>query len=336
MLTAANHRTGNNLLNALPADEYRELLPNLKHVEMPLGKIIYDVGEPIDYIYFPENSIISTVSCFEDGACIETGITGREGMIGISLALSNDSAPRETSVQASGYGWQMPAKKFQDVFDRGGKLHYLVLRYVYAFLEQVAQSGACINHHPVNQRLARWMLMCHDRTEGDELRITHDFIAQMLGVNRPSVTGAAIELKDAGLIKYSRGLVQITDRAGLESFTCECYGLIKRIYDQYLSMLELRQLNQKMEHVSNAMSAEMKRREALQSVTVNRIQNLRNAVSDIKNPPIRIRICRNCQKFCDFRNNPKSANEYLGKRVDAEFVSVVCSVCDRQQNGKAG
>jgi CRP-like cAMP-binding protein len=210
MLSAADVKPGNQILNALPPSEFRDLEPHLKRVEMPLGKIIYDVGEPIDYIYFPETSIISTVSFFEDGASIETGITGREGMTGFGFALSEDVAHRETSVQAEGFGWQMPSKTFKAAFESGGSLQHLVLRYVYAYLEQISQSGACINHHPVNQRLARWLLMCHDRTDGNKLQITHDFIAQMLGVNRPSVTGAAIELKDEGLNTAAGSLKLLT------------------------------------------------------------------------------------------------------------------------------
>lgn len=328
MLKAATPAPRNQLLNALPLNEYRRLLPNLKRVEMPLGKIIYEAGEPIDYIYFPENSIVSTVSFFEDGASIETGITGREGMTGISVALANDITERETSVQATGYGWQISTENFREVFEEGGTLQLIVLRYVHAFLEQIAQSGACINHHPVNQRLARWLLMCHDRTDGDELQITHDFIAQMLGVNRPSVTGAAIELKEEGLIKYSRGIVKITDRQGLEEFSCECYDSIKRVYDQYLSILELRQMNQQLEHLNEKMSSELSRRREIQSMTRENIKRLQSAVASIKNPPVRMRVCRKCQRLCDFRNQPKTHNEFLGKRVEAEFVSVICTNCN--------
>lgn len=330
MLTTAISAPRNQLLNALPLKEYQRLQPNLKWVEMPLGKIIYEAGEPIDYIYFPENSIVSSVNFFEDGASTETGITGREGMTGISVALSNNITERETIVQANGYGWQITTEKFQKAFEQGGTLQHLVLRYVHAFLEQIAQSGACINHHPVNQRLARWLLMCHDRTDGDELHITHDFIAQMLGVNRPSVTGAAIELKDEGLIKYSRGVVKIINRAGLEDFSCECYDSIKRVYDQYLSILELRQMNHRLEHLNKKMSLELSRRREIHNITHENIKRLQSAVADIKNTPVLVRVCKNCQRICDFRNQPKTRNEFLGKRVEAEFIPVICTTCNDQ------
>lgn len=334
MLSAENYKPGNQLLNALPPTDFRELQPNLKRVEMPHGKVLYNVGEPIDYIYFPENSIVSTVSFFEDGASIETGITGREGMTGFGVALSNDVAQRETSVQAEGYAWQMPAKAFQTAFERGGTFHHFVLRYVYAYLEQISQSGACINHHPVNQRLARWLLMCHDRAEGDQLQITHDFIAQMLGVNRPSVTGAAIELKDKGLIKYSRGVVQILDRPGLEAFSCECYDSIRRVYERYLSVLELGKMNERLDHLNGKMSDEMSRRERLQNTTHQHIQRLRNVVGEIKNISVpqqkvfKVRVCGKCQRICNFRNHPQnSSNGFLGKPMNTEFVPVICWDC---------
>jgi CRP-like cAMP-binding protein len=329
MLRAETTQSGNHLLNALPAGEYHELQTHLIRVEMPLGKILYDVGEPINYIYFPENSIISTVSFFEDGASIETGITGREGLTGFGVALSDVVAQRETSVQAEGFGWHLPSKTFQNVFERSSAFQHIVLQYIYAYLEQVSQSGACINHHPVNRRLARWLLMCHDRTEGEHLHITHDFIAQMLGLNRPSVTGAAIELKEKGLIKYSRGVVQIVDRPGLEAFSCECYDSIRKVYDHYLSLLEIRRMNRQIDYLNGTMSAEMKRRQLIQKNTHTQIQNLQRVVGDIKNPPVRVRVCRKCQRLCDFRNKPKKHNDLLGRRIDAEFVPVVCSICSQ-------
>lgn len=329
MIAAETLKSGNHLLDALPPNDYRELLPSLKRVEMPHGKIIYDVGEPIDYIYFPETSVVSTVSFFEDGASIETGITGREGLTGFGVALADSIAQRETSVQAEGFGWHLPSKTFKTAFDRSGAFQNIVLQYVYAYLEQVSQSGACINHHPVNQRLARWLLMCHDRAEGNELRLTHDFIAQMLGVNRPSVTGAAVELKDEGFIRYSRGTVHIIDRLGLEGFACECYDSIRKVYENYLSLFELRRMDQQLERLNGKMAVEMNRRQDIQKTARANIQNLQRVVGEIGNPPVRVRICRKCQRLCDFRNNPKKHNELFGKRIDAEFVPVVCTICSQ-------
>jgi CRP-like cAMP-binding protein len=330
MFSAPTLAPRNQLLHALPANEFRQLQPDLKRVEMPLGKIVYEVGKPIDYVYFPETSIFSTVNFFEDGASIETGITGNEGLVGINVALASNKAERETSVQAEGYAWQISADKFREQFEQGGALQHLVLRYVHAFLEQISQSGACINHHTVNQRLARWLLMCHDRTEGDKMKITHDFISQMLGVNRPSVTGAAIELKDEGLIQYSRGVVRITDRPGLEKFSCECYSSIRRVYENYLSLVDIRQMNERLKNLQGKMSYEMQRRRDIQKTTVENIQRLKKSLDDIKNPPQVVRICRRCQRVCDFRNRPATRLDFLDKRMDAEFHGVICASCNNQ------
>lgn len=319
----------NRILNALPPDEFQRISPKLKNVEIPSGEVLYNVGEPINYIYFPENSIVSTINYFEDGSSLETGITGREGMTGFSVALSNDSAPRETSVQSAGKFWQMSAEDFQMAFESNSVFQHLVLRYVFAFFEQVAQSGACVNSHPISQRLARWLLMCHDRSEGNDLQITQDFMAQMLGVNRPSVTVAAIHLKDEGLITYSRGTVTICDREGLEHATCECYSQIKRIYDQYLSLVELREMNRRLDNLSLKMEREIRRRKQIQNTTNLRLDYLKNVME--KNPvvPVQIRLCRCCQRVCNHRNQPSSPNEIMGRVVTAEFKPVVCTECRR-------
>lgn len=327
MLASSTLSPRNQLLSALPVNEFQALLPYLKPVEMPIGKVIYQVGEPIEHIYFPENAIVSTVTFFEDGSGIETGITGYEGMTGVSIPLSHAEAPRETNVQAAGEGWKISTENFREAFERGGMFQQLVLRFVFAYFEQVAQSGACINHHPINKRIARWLLMCHDRTEGDEMQITQDFMAQMLGVMRPTVTTAAIELKNEGLIKYSRGIVTVTDRKGLEAVACECYESIKKVYKQYLSALELRNLSQRMERATRLMNAEMQRRRSITSVTNERVEDLKRAVSNIRNLPVRIRFCSKCHKFCDARNNPRSMDDYLGRQINAEFMSVTCMVC---------
>jgi Mn-dependent DtxR family transcriptional regulator len=215
------------------------------------------------------------------------------------------------------------------IFESGETIQRLVLSYVYAFFEQVAQSGACINHHPANQRLARWLLMCHDRTDGDNLYITHDFIAQMLGVYRPTVTQAAISLKDKGLVKYSRGMVTILDRRGLEEVSCECYQSIKTIYDHYHSVLEMRHLSERMERTTGKISTEIERRKMIQMETRERLQNLQRAIADIKNLPVRIRVCEKCQRFCDSHNNRRLMTDYIGKRINAEFISVVCTICTK-------
>lgn len=332
MLKTVAFSPRNRLLNALTDDEFSRIVPHLKSVELPSGKIIYEFGEAIEYVYFPEDSIISTVTSFEDGTSIETAITGREGITGFHVALANVETARETVVQSGGSGWQMPTRNFLSLFEHGEVWRRLVLNYAFTFFEQVAQSGACINHHPVNQRLARWLLMCHDRTDGDNLHITQEFTAQMLGVNRPTVTAAAMHLRELELIDYTRGKVEILDRRGLENISCECYESIKKIYDDYLSMLELRRLTERMERTTDRMTNVIESRKTIQIETRQRIENLQRAVADVKNLPVRIRICEVCHTICDSRNNRRrSVADVIGKRVNAEFMAVVCSICAKNQ-----
>lgn len=237
-ITQATSR--NQLLAALPAGKFKELQPHLERVKMRRGEIVYKVGEPLRDIYFPESCILSMVTVFEDGTCVESGLVGREGMTGMAIALSDATANREVYVQITGSSLKMKAKKFCENLERGGALQKAVMNYTSNFFEQVTQTGACSSHHSLNERLARLLLMCYDRTEGNKIFITHEFIAQMLGTYRPNITSAAVNFKEKGLIDYQRGLITILDKKGLEGEACECYKIIKRCLRKYLSSLQRR------------------------------------------------------------------------------------------------
>ena len=228
-------RSENLFLSSLPEEEYRRLKPHLERLQAELGNVVYRPNEPTQHVYFPENAIISIVTFLEDGSNIETGIVGNEGICGIGVILSDDVSPREATVQLPGSCQRMKAETFKEEFGRGGKVNRLALRYIYAFIAQISQNAACNNHHRIEARLARWLLSLHDRTDGDELRITQEFIAQMLGVHRPSVSENAVKLQERGLIKYVRGRIKILDREGLEQIACECYPTIKEAYERYLN-----------------------------------------------------------------------------------------------------
>ncbi len=200
----------------------------LKYSEMPLGKLLYNPHEKIEYVYFPETAVISIVTMLSDGRCVEAGIIGNEGMAGAFAAFGEDISPREATVQLGGAGWSLNVEDFRRVFEENKDFRCEVLRFVYGFVAQISQNAACICHHQVGQRLARWFLMCDDRAPSETLELTQEFIAQMLGVHRPTVSKNANELQKMGLIKYNRGTVKILDRTGLENLACECYAEINR------------------------------------------------------------------------------------------------------------
>jgi len=234
MQPVALSEIGNQFLARLPEEEYKRLLPDLEQVKMQIGDPIQEPGEIIKDIYFPINCVISQVTALKDGFSVEAGVIGREGCSGIEIALLNKTSPRSTHIQLPGYSLRMKAVKFKAALEQNSGLDKLIRRFTFAYLTQVAQVVSCNSHHRIEERLARWMLMCHDRTEGNELHITQEFIAQMLGVHRPGVTIAILSLKDAGLISNQRGIITIENRAGLEEATCECYEAINIEYNNYL------------------------------------------------------------------------------------------------------
>jgi CRP-like cAMP-binding protein len=217
----------NGMLLTIPEDEFMTLRPLLEEVEMPQYKILYDQGEKIEYAYFPNEGMISLVVLVHDGRSVEVGITGSEGIVGAPLAFGFESAPMRAIMQIAGKGLRIPSSLLEDTFDRSPCLKLIIERYVMMQQLQVAQLAACNRLHDMDQRLARWLLMCQDRTDSELLPLTHEFLAQMLGSGRPTVTIAAGVLERAGLIKNTRGSVRILNRKRLEDAACECYRVIQ-------------------------------------------------------------------------------------------------------------
>lgn len=224
----------NKILAALPAEEYERVLPHLKPVSLPLGEVLYETESRIRYVYFVDTGVVSLVTHMEEGSGVEVGLVGSEGMVGLPVPLGDDVSPNQAIVQIAGGAVRMEAAALRDALKGGGLLKVLLLRYVLAVLKQASQSAACNRSHHVAERLARWLLSCHDRVEGDELLLTQEFIAEMLGTRRAGVSEAAGILQGAGLLRYSRGHITVTDRKGLEEFACECYAVVRTEYDRLL------------------------------------------------------------------------------------------------------
>jgi CRP-like cAMP-binding protein len=201
---------------------------------MPLGWVIYESGGPLNYLYFPTTSIVSLLYVMESGASAEIAITGNEGLVGISLFMGGESTPSRAVVQSAGAGYRLKAGILKSEFALGGRLQYLALRYTQALITQMAQTAVCNRHHALEQQLCRWLLLSLDRLPGNELRMTQELIANMLGVRREGVTEAAGKLQADGLIRYSRGQITVLDRPGLERRVCECYAVVKKEYDRLL------------------------------------------------------------------------------------------------------
>ena len=223
----------NRLLAALPRKDRQRLLPALEAVTLTLGDVLYDPGERLRHVYFPDDSVISLLSAVEDRELLEVGMVGREGMAGLSVFMGVKESRSRGLVQGTGGARRMTAAALRREVGAGGVLNKLLLRYTHSLLTQVSQSAACNRFHPVNARLARWLLMTHDRIVGDEFRLTQEFLSHMLGVRREGVTLAAGELQKRKLINYSRGRLRILDRAGLEAVSCKCYGTMKEEYDHF-------------------------------------------------------------------------------------------------------
>jgi CRP-like cAMP-binding protein len=229
-----NEPVTNRLLAALPKREYQHLLPELKEVTLTFGKILFEPGERIRHVYFPNNSIISLLSAVEDREHLEVGIVGNDGMAGLPVFMDVKKSRNRGLVQGAGSAMRMKAAALRQVLGNGSSLNKLLHRYTHALLTQISQSAACNRFHLVNARLARWLLMTHDRIEGDEFRLTQEFLSYMLGVRREIVTLAAGVLQKQKLISYSRGQIRILDRVGLEAVSCQCYRVVKDEYDNFL------------------------------------------------------------------------------------------------------
>ena len=224
----------NHLLAALPEAEYQRWLPHLEWVAMPLGQVIYESGSPLAHVYFPTTAIISLLYVMENGASAEIAIVGNEGIVGIALFMGGESTPSRAVVQSAGAGFRLKAAVMKDEFNRAGPVLHLLLRYTQALITQMTQTAVCNRHHTLDQQLCRWLLLSLDRLSGDELVMTQELIANMLGVRREGVTEAALKLQEAGLIRYTRGHITVLDRDRLEERSCECYAVVKKEYDRLL------------------------------------------------------------------------------------------------------
>ncbi len=224
----------NRLLAALPDDDYERLLPSLQQVSFSLGEVVYEFGGQLDYVFFPTNSIVSLLYTMENGSSAEMGLTGNDGVVGIALFMGGGTMPNRAVVQSAGGALRMKAKVLQDEFARGGKLQQLLLRYTQALITQISQTAVCNRLHSVEQQLCRWLLLSHDRLKVDELIMTQELLADMLGVRREGVTVAAGRLQDAGAISYVRGHIQILDRQKIEATVCECYRVVRDEFDRLL------------------------------------------------------------------------------------------------------
>jgi CRP-like cAMP-binding protein len=224
----------NHLLAALPATDYERLLPDLELVPLPLGWPVYEAGGKLGYVYFPTTCIISLLYVMEDGSSAEIAVTGHDGLVGIALFMGGETTPSRAVVQSAGHGYRLKAVVLKKEFDQGGTLQHLALRYTQALITQMAQTAVCNRHHTVEQQLCRWLLLSLDRLPSNELAMTQELIANMLGVRREGVTEAAGHLQTAGLIHYSRGHITVLDRQKLEKRVCECYAVVKKEMDRLL------------------------------------------------------------------------------------------------------
>jgi CRP-like cAMP-binding protein len=232
MTLVADART-NRLLAALPAPDWQRWAPMLEPVELPLGHVLHESGMALSHVYFPTTAIVSLLYVMENGASAEIAVVGNEGLVGISLFMGGETTPSRAVVQSAGLGFRMQAQTLKDEFANVSVLH-LLLRFTQALITQMAQTAVCNRHHSLDQQLCRWLLLSRDRLQGDELIMTQELIANMLGVRREGVTVAAHKLQQAGVIEYARGHIRLLDRALLEQRTCECYAVVKKEYDRLL------------------------------------------------------------------------------------------------------
>jgi CRP-like cAMP-binding protein len=222
--------TKNRILDALSDEDFQRLLPHLEPIDLKLGQTLYRPEGRINYVYFPVNSMASVIATTADGEAAEVGVIGCEGMVGVEVILGVDSSSKEVIVQGANGAFRVKTEDIRAEFNLGKSFQKIILRFVYSLMTQISQTALCNRLHVIEQRLARWLLLSHDRAEADELTLTQDFLSVMLGVNRPTVTTSAIILQGAGFIKYMRGHITILDREGLEDFACECYETVQEAY----------------------------------------------------------------------------------------------------------
>jgi CRP-like cAMP-binding protein len=224
----------NHLLASLPDAEFARWQPHLEPLKMPLGKSLYESGAKLNHVYFPTTSIVSLLYVMEDGASAEIAVVGNEGLVGVSLFMGGESTTSRAVVQSAGHGFRLRSSLMMQEFNRAGPVMHLLLRYTQALITQMAQTAVCNRHHSLDQQLCRWLLLSLDRLKSDELVMTQELIANMLGVRREGVTEAAGNLQRDGLIQYRRGHIRVLDRERLEQRTCECYGVVRKEYERLL------------------------------------------------------------------------------------------------------
>jgi CRP-like cAMP-binding protein len=224
----------NHLLAALPAEIFERIFPHLELISMPLGEVLYESGGQLQYVYFPTTAIVSLHYLLESGASAEISGVGNEGVLGISLFMGGNTTPSLATVQTAGCGYQLKGRLMMEEFNRTGPMMRLMLRYTQALMTQISQTAVCNRHHSIEQQLCRWLLLTLDRLPSNELTITQELIAGMLGVRREGITEAAGNLQRAGLISYRRGHITVLDRSGLESRVCECYNVVKKEFHRLL------------------------------------------------------------------------------------------------------
>jgi CRP-like cAMP-binding protein len=224
----------NHLLAALPAAVRERIDPHLQLVAMPLGKVLYESGDALHHVYFPTDSIVSLLYVLKDGASAEIAVVGNDGLIGIALFMGGETTPSRAVVQSAGHAYRLIGQQLKEEFHRNGELQILLLRYTQALITQMTQTAVCNRHHAVDQQLCRWLLLSLDRLSSNQLTMTQELIADMLGVRREGVTDAAGKLQKLGIIRYARGQITVLDRAQLEHLSCECYAVVKRETDRLL------------------------------------------------------------------------------------------------------
>jgi len=225
----------NHLLAALPDAEWQRWLPHLELIDLALGQVLHETGQPMKHVYFPTTAIVSLLYLLENGSSAEIAVVGNEGVVGISLFMGGgESTPSRAVVQSAGIGFRMKERVIKEEFSRSGPVMHLLLRYTMALITQMAQTAVCNRHHSLDQQLCRWLLLSLDRLHSNDLMMTQELIANMLGVRREGVTEAALRLQGAGLIRYARGRIKVLDRPGLEKRVCECYAVVKKESDRLL------------------------------------------------------------------------------------------------------
>ncbi|MBR9792041.1 MAG: Crp/Fnr family transcriptional regulator [Gammaproteobacteria bacterium] len=226
------HPTENTLLNALPDESKQRLFSQIRLVELPLGKVIYDAGQNVSMVYFPTDSIVSLLSTMADGSSAEISVVGNEGLVGIAVFMGGESTPNRAIVQSAGVAYRLPAALLRSEFNNNQTVRMLLLRYTQALIAQMAQTAVCNRHHSIDQQLCRWLLLSLDRLSTNKLTMTQELIANMLGVRREGVTEAAGKLQKLGVITYRRGHITVTNREKLEALCCECYAVVKNETDR--------------------------------------------------------------------------------------------------------